>query len=119
MFDFVEAELDISGNDHLPRITPLRYGAGISLEHGVFNASVDYMYVDEQDDVADFELPTDSYNDLRVYLGADIPVGSTTMVVFVHGKNLTDDEQRYHASFIKDFAPAPGRTYEVGLRIQF
>jgi iron complex outermembrane receptor protein len=39
--------------------------------------------------------------------------------MFVQGKNLTDDEQRYHASFIKDFAPQPGRTIEAGIRMRF
>ena len=31
-----------------------------------------------------------------------------------HG--VRDDEQRYHTSFIKDFAPQPGRTLEAGIR---
>ena len=119
MFDYVKAEVDVSGNDDLPRIPPMRYGGGLSLQHGIINASIDYVHVAEQSDVADFELRTDSYNDLRVYIGADIPVGSTTVGVFVHGKNLTDDEQRHHTSFIKEFAPAPGRTFEAGIRIEF
>ncbi len=119
MFDFVDAELDVSGNDNLPRIPPQRYGAGVTLEQGVFLASIDYMRVDAQDDVADFEFPTEAYNDLRVYLGAEIPVNFATLGLFLNGKNLTDDEQRYHTSFIKEFAPAPGRTIEIGLRLMF
>jgi iron complex outermembrane recepter protein len=39
--------------------------------------------------------------------------------VFVQGRNLTDDEQRQHSSFIKDLAPMPGRTIEAGLRARF
>ncbi len=119
MFDYVSAEVDISGDDDLPRIPPLRYGGGVSLQFGPVLAAVDYLRVQEQRDTAEFELRTDSYNDLRVYIGADIPVGETTVGVFLHGKNLTDDEQRNHASFIKDVAPAPGRTVEAGVRIQF
>ena len=41
------------------------------------------------------------------------------LTVFVQGKNLTDDEQRLHTSFIKDFAPEPGRTIEAGVRLSF
>jgi len=119
MFDYVKAELDVSGNDNLPRISPLRYGGGVSMKFGPVSASVDYLRVQEQRDTADFELRTDSYNDLRVYLGAEIPVGETTVGLFVHGKNLTDDDQRHHTSFIKEFAPAPGRTVEAGVRILF
>ena len=116
--DYVNAELDVSGNDNIPRIPPLRYGVGFDLAFGVVSASIDYVRVSDQDDVAEQELETDSYNDLRAYLGAAFPVGSdTTLSVFVTGKNLTDDEQRRHTSFIKDFAPAPGRTIEAGLRL--
>jgi len=41
------------------------------------------------------------------------------MEIFLHGKNLGDEEQRHHVSFIKDFAPAPGRTLLAGLRVNF
>ncbi len=119
MFDYVHAQLDVRGNKDLPRIPPLRYGGGLALQFGVVDASIDYLRANAQSDVADFELRTDSYNDLRVYVGAKIPMGDTTLGVFAQGKNLTDDDQRYHTSFIKEFAPAPGRTIEVGMRLLF
>ncbi|TQV78759.1 TonB-dependent receptor [Exilibacterium tricleocarpae] len=119
MFDTVTAELDISGNDNLPRIPPTRYGLGLAANWGVVNASLDYTRVDEQDDVAELELPTDAYDDVRAYVGAQFPLEQTTLTVFLQGRNLTDEEQRNHVSFIKDFAPAPGRTLEAGLRFTF
>ena len=69
--------------------------------------------------MADEELPTDSYDDLRLYLGYTIEVERSRIEFFVSGRNLTDDEQRYHTSFIKDLAPQPGRTIEGGVRVQF
>jgi len=39
--------------------------------------------------------------------------------VFFSGRNLTDDEQRLNTSFISQFAPQPGRTMELGLRVRF
>ena len=42
LFDWVDAELSVSGNDNLPRIPPLRYGAGLEARFGLFTASVDY-----------------------------------------------------------------------------
>jgi len=119
LFDFVDAELSVSGNDNLPRIPPLRYGAGLEVRHGVFSASVDYTRVTRQDDIADQELVTDAYSDWRAYVGADFQLDGAAVTVFVSGKNLSDEEQRQHTSFIKDFAPAPGRTIEAGLRVQF
>ena len=119
MADFVDAELDVSGNDNIPRIPPLRYGFGLDLTAGILRASLDYQRVDQQDDVAAQELVTDEYDDLRAYVGASFPLGASTLDIFVTGKNLTDDEQRRHTSFIKDFAPAPGRTVEAGARLVF
>ncbi len=119
MFDTVEAELDISGNDNPPRIPPTRYGLGIAANWGLINASLDFTQVQEQDDVAELELPTEEYDDLRAYVGAEFPFDETTLTVFLQGRNLTDEEQRNHVSFIKDFAPAPGRTLEAGLRLTF
>lgn len=120
LFDFVDAELDVSGNDNLPRIPPLRYGAGIEARFNLLTVSVDYVRATRQSDVTDAELPTDGFDDLRAYIGADIPVGGDAILTaFVTGRNLTDDEQRAHTSFIKDFAPAPGRTVEAGVKFVF
>lgn len=119
LFDYVDAELDISGNDNVPRLAPLRFGVGAEGTWNTFTAKIDYLYVDEQDDTTEFELPTDDYEDLRIYVGANVPVNFGDLQVFVQGKNLTDDEQRYHTSFIKDFAPQPGRTVEGGVRVTF
>lgn len=119
MADYVSAELDVSGDDDVPRIPPFRYGLGFELNQGIFTASVDYVHVDDQDDVSPAELPTSDYDDLTAYVGVDIPFGEGSFNLFLAGKNLTDDEQRLHTSFIKDLAPAPGRTVELGLRLLF
>jgi len=119
LFDVVDAELSVSGNDNLPRIPPLRYGAGLEFRQGIVVASIDYAHSAAQKDVAPLELRTSSYDDLRAYLGAEFDLGGATLAAFIVGKNLTDDEQRAHASFIKEFAPAPGRSVEAGLRLQF
>lgn len=119
MFDTVSASLDVSGNDNIPRLPPARYGIGASGTLGIVRAAVDYLRVQDQDDIADVELPTDGYDDLRAFLGADIGLGATELTVFVQGRNLTDDDQRQHSSFIKDVAPLPGRTVEAGIRASF
>ncbi|MDH4013299.1 MAG: TonB-dependent receptor [Chromatiales bacterium] len=119
MFDIVEAELDIDGNDNVPRLPPWRIGVGASLDWHRISARIDYLYVDEQDDVSEFELPTDDYEDLRIFISTHVPSRFGEFELFVQGKNLTDDEQRYHTSFIKDFAPQPGRTFEGGIRMRF
>lgn len=109
----------MSGNDNLPRIPPLRAGLGLSLDRGSLDVNVDYARAFKQDDVADFELETDAYDDLRAYVGLRVELDDTSLAVFVRGRNLTDDEQRLHSSIVKDLVPQPGRTIEVGLRVAF
>lgn len=120
LFDFVDAEVDVSGNQHLPRTPPSRYGLGLEAEWGRFSGSIDYLRVDEQLDTAASELATDAYNDLSAYAEFKHTLTDTASLTgFLQGKNLTNDEQRAHTSFIKDLAPAPARTIEVGFRLAF
>ncbi|MGI9323937.1 MAG: TonB-dependent receptor [Pseudomonadales bacterium] len=119
MIDLVEARLDVRGNDNLPRIPPMRYGFGLLGQFGRFTASIDYLRVTEQDDVTEQTLTSSAYNDLRAYVAAEFALGQRRLSLFLSGKNLTDDEQRNHTSFIKEFAPAPGRTLEAGVRVVF
>ncbi len=119
MFDYVAAELDVRGNDNVPRLPPWRVGVGARASWKAITATIDYLYADNQGDVTEFELPTDDYEDLRIFIGATIPAAFGQVEVFVQGKNLSDSEQRYHTSFIKDFAPQPGRSFEGGVRVTF
>ena len=116
LFDTVAAELDVSGNDQLPRLPASRAGVGLELDRGRLTASVDFMRVFEQDDPGPQELATDAYDDVRAYLGVDLGEKAR---FYIRGRNLTDEEQRQHTSFVKEFAPLPGRTLEAGLRLAF
>ena len=119
-FDYVDAKLSVGGNDRLPRIPPLRYGIGLSARWGSATMGVDYLRAEDQDETAEHELPTDGYDDLSVHATLELPAGNgSTMEFFLHGRNLTNDEQRLHTSHIKDYAPQPGRTFEVGARLRF
>ena len=79
LFDFVNAEVDVSGNQHLPRIPPMRYGLGLETQWGIFRGSIDYLRVDEQLDIADFELASDAYNDLSVYAEVKHPLSENVL----------------------------------------
>jgi len=119
LFDVVRGELDDGGNRNLPRIPAARSGFGLSWKNDSWETSIDYLRVSNQRRVAGFELPTDSYEDLSVFLQRSLALGDNEVKVFLHGRNLTDDEQRHHGSIVKDFAPAPGRRWEIGVRLDF
>ena len=118
-FDMVSPELDISGNDNLPLMPPDRVGLSLEFTSDRLRANVDYVRASGQDDVAEFELPTDGYNDLRARVSWRFRPADSTMDLYLAGRNLTNDEQRLHTSVVKDLAPQPGRTIEAGLRMLF
>ena len=118
-FDTVSPEIDVSGNDNLPLIPPDRAGVSLEFTSDRLRANVDFVRASEQDEVAEFELPSEGYDDLRARIAWRFRPGDTTVDVFLSGRNLTDDEQRLHTSVVKDLAPQPGRTIEAGLRMRF
>ena len=118
-FDTVDAEIDGPRNQNLPRIPASRYGAGLEWASDNWVARLNYVIVSSQNDTAELELATDSYDDLSLYVARSLETAVGDVQLFLHGRNLSDDEQRRHESFVKDFAPAPGRRFEVGLRLRF
>lgn len=114
-YDYVSGRLDTGENRDLPRIPPQRWRIGAGLNWRDMLVEVNFSRVNSQDDTAVEELRTESYNDLRVHLGYEMNLGGNRLEVFLSGRNLTDDEQRYHTSYIKDLAPQPGRTIEAGV----
>jgi iron complex outermembrane receptor protein len=121
IFDYVKGEVELnSGEDtNLPRIPSSRAGFGLSWKNQLWSLRADYLKVDNQRRVATFELPTDGYEDLSLFVQRKVTIAESEVSLFLHGRNLTDDEQRYHGSIVKDFAPAPGRRFEVGIRLDF
>ena len=123
LFDVVRGELDsqpsADGSRDLPRIPADRSSLGLSWKSESWEMGLDYLRVNNQRRVAGFELPTDSYEDLSLFVQRKLSFAGSDASVFLHGRNLTDDEQRHHGSIVKDFAPAPGRRWEVGLRLDF
>jgi len=113
--DVVKAELD-SGGD-LPRIPPLRLGAGLHYHSERWNASGEVRWVDRQSDVATNETPTDGYTFVNASLGYRFIFRQQIIDLLLRGRNLTDQEARSHTSFLKNIAPLPGR--DIGLSVKF
>ena len=118
VIDYVRAE-DRDANDPLPRIPPLTVQAGAEYYSEWFDARLDLEWADSVDRLADFELPTDDYflvhATLNIHpMGPDSPITAQ-----IQARNLTDDEVRYHTSFLKDLVPAPGRDFRFSVKAAF
>jgi iron complex outermembrane receptor protein len=108
-----------NGGDNLPRIVPSRLGADIAWQLGNWTAGFGLMHVYDQDETAPGETETDGYNMVNANIAYRWTAGGTDLQVFLEGSNLADEEARVSTSYLKDFAPLPGRALQAGIRIFF
>jgi len=115
--DYVHAK-DKRNNEYLPRISPLRLGAGLQYTFNAFNAKLDVLHAFKQDRTAENELATDGYTNITALLAYKLPT-KLNVELFAKANNLLNEEIREHASFLKDISPAGQRSLLVGLRSDF
>lgn len=117
--DFVRGELVAGGN--VPRMPPLRYGFQVDYRgYDAFSAGLRLTRAEAQNHVGKNETPTPGY----LLLGANVSyqvalADKYNLLLFVKGNNLLNETIRNSTSFLKDYAPEPGRGAEVGLRVSF
>lgn len=115
--DYTRGTLIDGGN--LPRIPPLRFGAGIDYSSTSWTAGIQAVRYDEQTETAAFELPTEGYTMLDASISYRVFTPHVDWNFFLRGSNLLNEEARRHTSFLKDLAPLPGRNFTVGVRAGF
>ncbi|HKS14472.1 MAG TPA: TonB-dependent receptor [Pseudomonas sp.] len=116
--DYTRAKNLDTGED-LPRIAPLRLNSGLVWDLDRWQARVDVQHAAAQRRKPANETRTDGYTTLGASLGYRFDIGQSEWLAFVRGENLTDQTVRYASSILRDIAPAPGRSVEVGLRTTF
>lgn len=112
--DYIRAQL-VDGGD-LPRIPPLRVGARAEYETGNWRAELSGQHYFEQDKIGAFETSTDAYTLLDAQISYAFNDG---LKIYLKGNNLTDEYARVHASFLKEKAPLPARSFALGVSGSF
>jgi iron complex outermembrane recepter protein len=122
--DYVDAK-DKTNGGYVPRISPLKLGAGLKYEFDRFGARLDVLHAFKQDRVATNynyeggkELMTDAYTNVSMMATYKLPT-QLNLEAFTRANNLLDEEIREHTSFLKDIAPMGGRSIMFGLRGEF
>lgn len=113
--DYVRGATDLGPPARIPSYS---VSARAIYDARFWTARLETRHVGEQDRVAAAELPTDAYTLLNASL-AWKPMGDGQLRVFLDGRNLTDEEVREHASFLKDIAPSAGRSVRAGVAWRF
>jgi iron complex outermembrane receptor protein len=107
------------GGAPLPRIPAAKALAGLDWSAGALAVGASVQRVARQGRVTERETPTPAYDWIEAYAMYRADVGSTTLDLFVSGRNLANEEARVHTSFLKDVAPRVGRSWTAGVRLAF
>lgn len=114
--DFVRGRLDEGGD--LPQMPPLRYGVELHYERGALHFGAETYRYARQDDVGAHERETPGYILLDVDMSYRWTFGENTVLFFLRGSNLLNEDARRHPSPLKEIAPLPGRSWHVGFRAE-
>lgn len=119
--DYVHARNKDTG-DYLPRISPLRLGAGLNYSLNALSAQLDVLHAFDQNKTASnattTELATDGYTNVSATVAYKLPT-KVGLELFAKANNLLNAEIREHTSFLKDIAPQGERSLLIGLRGEF
>ena len=116
--DLVNSEFDSGGN--VPRIPAAKIGAELRWFGEDWSVHLHATRVQEQEDTAELELPSKAYTLLSLYADYHWDVGEDSSIeVFLRGENLLDEEIRNHVSFLRNYAPEPGRGVMAGVRLEY
>jgi len=117
--DMVRGRLTNGGGD-IPRMSPARVGLEGDYRYGPWTAHAMALFVLRQNRVATLETTTDGYVRLDASIEYTLKAApEVTTKLFFRGSNLLNQDMRVATSYIKDFAPLPGRSFVAGLRANF
>lgn len=118
LVDYVRATNE-DDNTNLPRITPMRVGGKLRIENGAWAVGALLRQNFKQSNNAAYESETGSFTELQIDLSHSFELEGGELTLFAQGRNLLNEDIRRHTSFIKDKAPQPGRSVNVGLSYKF
>ncbi|MGH1374212.1 MAG: TonB-dependent receptor [Cellvibrionaceae bacterium] len=115
--DAVRAEFDKGGD--VPRVSPDRLGAELTVEQSHWFGSVQVIEVSEQNRAGNGEEETDGYTRLDAQINVPLQFGGNSGLIFLRADNLLDEEIRHSTSFLREVAPEAGRSLTAGVRLSF
>lgn len=115
--DYTRGEFK-SGGD-VPRMPPLRYGLQLDYNWRHLASYLRFTRAEPQTHAGNFETSTAGYFLLNVGLNYQIEAQDATVMLFAKGNNLLNQTIRNATSYLRNFAPEPGRAAEIGFRISY
>ncbi len=109
----------VNGGD-VPRMPPLRYGFQLDYAKAQFSANLRMSRAEAQDHPGEFDTPTPGYVLLNLSVQYQMKAyRDAQLLAFAQGNNLLNENIRNSTSYLRNFAPEPGRGAEVGIRLSY
>ncbi len=116
--DFTRAQF-VNGGD-VPRMPPLRFGFQLDHTKGNWNTNLRLTRGEAQTHAGDNDTATDGYVQLNLSTQYQIiDLHDADVMVFAKGNNLLNENIRNSTSYLRNFAPEPGRGAEIGFRVSY
>ncbi|WP_334181117.1 TonB-dependent receptor [Methylobacter sp.] len=116
--DFTRGQF-VNGAD-VPRMPPLRFGFQLDHTKGNWNTNLRLTRGEAQTHAGDNDTATPGY--LLLSLGTQYQVldlHDADVMVFAKANNLLNENIRNSTSYLRNFAPEPGRGAEIGFRVNY
>ncbi len=104
----------------VPRMPPLRFGLQLDHSVGLWASSIRLTRGEAQVYAGEHDTPTTGY----LLLSMDtqykvLGVKGVDVMVFAKANNLTNELIRNSTSYLRNYAPEPGRGVEIGFRVSY
>jgi len=107
----------LQAGEDVPRLAPQRYGVALEYAHGRWRSEWRLTRARAQTRPGPLETPTADWLQLNGSLRYSLErAQGTQWSLFVVGRNLGNAQVRNSASFLRNYAPEPGRLVQIGLQ---
>jgi iron complex outermembrane recepter protein len=118
--DYVRGRFRDRQQGDVPRLPPQRYGFEIGLQKNAWQGALRFTQALAQDRPGIEETETPSYHRFDLDVSYDWHAQSgQKILVFGKASNLSDSPIRNSTSFLRNIAPEPGMSLEVGFKPNF
>ena len=122
--DYLSAQLTAGDNKNLPRTPPATVLLQFNWQKNNWSAEVENRWVFAQNDTAEQENSTDAYQHLNLHLNYSTIFNAAFNTVYewkvgAQVNNLLNRYGENHVSYLKDYAPLPGRNISLISSINF
>jgi iron complex outermembrane receptor protein len=105
---------------NVPRMPPLRYGMQLTYGKNDWSTEARLTRAEAQTYAGENQSNTPSY--ILLNLGAQYHLATfheSNAMLFASGKNMLNEDIRNSTSYLRNLAPEPGRSAEIGIRISY